>query len=351
MTSGRKMNLRQRPWLCLLTATLLPALVVQAASTSTSKRAIKGKNQTQRRRLQPPLPDNVPSNIFADGGKAGKAGKADSYKSCKERPTPTISPAPTKSPKTKYPTISPAPSITYSPTKSPKKTKAPTVPTVSPAPTVTFSPTKYPKYCSEAPTTDAPSHSAAPSITPRPTTQSPSHSASPSRAPADTLTPTTWPNCRGIAEGTARTDSDAVNFSVGFLVVIDGDKEDTLERLERFLQENVATAMAGCSSLERRLQETADIVNVMFNVEEDAGQSGTFWMLVYVGAWFYCRMIMNTHTSPFSFLYYTVGRRRMRRSRGNGQRLPHGWRHERLWILVVGLHSRPVRRNENLARH
>jgi hypothetical protein len=47
-----------------------------------------------------------------------------------------------------------------------------------------------------------------------------------------------------------------------------------LERMEQFLQQNVATALAGCTDTRRRLQDAANIVNVKFDVEEDAVASG-----------------------------------------------------------------------------
>jgi hypothetical protein len=83
------------------------------------------------------------------------------------------------------------------------------------------------------------------------------------------------PNCDAIAAGTASTaDLEVVNFSVDFLVVIDEDVEETLERMEQFLQQSIATGLAGCIDTRRRLQDAATIVNVKFDVEEDAVASG-----------------------------------------------------------------------------
>jgi hypothetical protein len=88
------------------------------------------------------------------------------------------------------------------------------------------------------------------------------------------MSPTTWSNCNAIAAGTASTDFDAVNFSVDFLILVTGNVQETLVRLEQFLQQNVATVLAGCTDTRRRLQEAADIVNVKFDVEEDLVASG-----------------------------------------------------------------------------
>jgi hypothetical protein len=85
---------------------------------------------------------------------------------------------------------------------------------------------------------------------------------------------TSWPNCNAIAAGTATTNFDAVNFSVDFLILITGNVPETLVRMEQFLQQNVATVVAGCTDTRRRLQEAADIVNVKFDVEKDLVASG-----------------------------------------------------------------------------
>jgi hypothetical protein len=85
---------------------------------------------------------------------------------------------------------------------------------------------------------------------------------------------TSWPNCNAIAAGTASTDFDAVNFSVDFLILMTGNIPETLVRMEQFLQQNVATVLAGCTDTRRRLQEAADIVNVKFGVTENLVASG-----------------------------------------------------------------------------
>jgi hypothetical protein len=245
---------------------MLPAI----AQASVKSKPIKVYDRRHSRSLQGP---NIPSNIFDGKGKGSSKGSSNSSKGsswaekCVEEPTPTVSPAPTKVKKTKYPTLSPAPSITASPTKGGKaKTKSPVAPTVSPRPTYTQKPTKYPKYCSEEPTlSPAPSHSPAPK---EPTTLAPT-------MVKPTIAPTTWPNCNAIAAGTAATtDLEVVNFSVDLLVVMTGNVEETLERIEQFLQQNVATVVAGCTNTRRRLQDAANIVNVKFDVEEDAVASG-----------------------------------------------------------------------------
>jgi hypothetical protein len=146
---------------------------------------------------------------------------------------------------------------------------------VSPRPTYTQKPTKYPKYCSEEATLSPapaapiePTLSQAPIVAPSPPT---------SRTTIEpTIAPTTSPNCNAIAAGTASTDFDAVNFSVDFLIVVTENVPETLVRMEQFLQQNVATVLAGCTDTtrRRRLQEAADIVNVKFDVKEDLVASG-----------------------------------------------------------------------------
>jgi hypothetical protein len=264
MTRTRKMHLRRRPWvLCLLTVAMLPTI----ARSAMKSKPINGYGR--RRSLQVAnIPPNIPENIFR-GGKGKGTGKGND---CLELPTPTSSPAPTKVKKTKSPTVSPAPSITASPTKGGKaKTKAPTTPTVSPRPTFTPKPTKYPKYCSEE----------EPTLSPVPPTFGPSDppviiqtTLESTRPP--TRPPIVLPTCDAIAAGIASTDLDVVNFSIDFLVVITGNVEETLQRIEQFLQQNVATALAGCADTDtgRRLQADANIVNVKFDVEEDAVKSG-----------------------------------------------------------------------------
>jgi uncharacterized membrane protein len=57
-----------------------------------------------------------------------------------------------------------------------------------------------------------------------------------------------------------------------------------LVRMEQFLQQNVATVLAGCTDTtrRRRLQEAADIVNVKFDVKEDLVASGKLTQYVFV---------------------------------------------------------------------
>jgi hypothetical protein len=293
------MYIRRRPWVFLLAVAMLPAIAQASVKGKPIKKynrrslqepnipsnifqgkaqaSVKGKpiKKYNRRSLQEP---NIPSNIFQGKGKGSSKksskGSSKAEKPCVEEPTPTSSPAPTKVKKTKNPTHSPAPSITASPTKSEKKSKSPVAPTVSPRPTYTQKPTKYPKYCSEEATLSPapaapiePTLSQAPIVAPSPPT---------SRTTIEpTLAPTTSPNCNAIAAGTASTDFDAVNFSVDFLIVVTGNVPETLVRMEQFLQQNVATVLAGCTdTTRRRLQEAADIVNVKFDVKEDLVASG-----------------------------------------------------------------------------
>jgi hypothetical protein len=71
-----------------------------------------------------------------------------------------------------------------------------------------------------------------------------------------------------------------------------GDVEETLERIEQFLQQNVATTVARCTDTRRRLQEAANIVNVKFVVKEDKVASGT--LTQYLLAAFLPFMILLT---------------------------------------------------------
>jgi hypothetical protein len=276
MTTTRTMYLRRRPWISfLLTVAMIPAI----AQASVKGKPIK--TYDRRRSLQG---TNIPSNIFKGKGKGSSKGSSKAEKPCVEEPTPTASPAPTKVKKTKNPTHSPAPSITASPTKSRKdKTKSPVAPTVSPRPTYTQKPTKYPKYCSEEPTLSQP-----PPAPNEPTIVDPPNEPTSPASSGTTIEPTmaattSWPNCNAIAAGTASTAFDAVNFSVDFLILVTGNVPETLVRMEQFLQQNVATAVAGCTNTDtdtrRYLQEAADIVNVKFDVEQNQVASGTLTLL------------------------------------------------------------------------
>jgi hypothetical protein len=291
MATTRTMYHRRRPWVFLLTVAMLPTIAQahvkgKQIKTYDRRRSLQRHNETPlQRTVQGP---NIPSNIFQGKGK----GSSKAEKPCVEEPTPTSSPAPTKVKKTKNPTHSPAPSITASPTKGGKaKTKSPVAPTVSPRPTFTQRPTKYPKYCAEEPTlSQAPAVPSEPTLSQAPTTPSEPTIVAPSSAGIPTvveptMAPTSWSNCEAIAAGTASTDFDAVNFSVDFLVVMTGNVDETLERMEQFLQQNVATVLAGCSVTGRRLEEAADIVNVKFVVEEDVVASGKLTQYSFASLW------------------------------------------------------------------
>ena len=98
------------------------------------------------------------------------------------------------------------------------------------------------------------------------------------------MKPTVVLNCDGVANGTGRTDTEVVNFTVDFLVVIAGDVDATLQLIEDLLQQDIAPGLVGCpDTTARRLQQAdADIVNVVFDVQEDEAASGTFIFTVRV---------------------------------------------------------------------
>jgi hypothetical protein len=80
-------------------------------------------------------------------------------------------------------------------------------------------------------------------------------------------------DCPAIAEGSATTaDWEHSRYQIDLALEIDGDVADTLARLEVFLQEYIATDLAGCNDNKER---GVEIQNVVFDVVEDT-KSGTF---------------------------------------------------------------------------
>lgn len=80
-------------------------------------------------------------------------------------------------------------------------------------------------------------------------------------------------DCAAIAEGTAATAFyDVESYSVDFTVEIDGDVSATLHRIVVFLQQYVATDLAGCNSY---YHGPGNIDNVVFEVASDSSQYGT----------------------------------------------------------------------------
>lgn len=74
-------------------------------------------------------------------------------------------------------------------------------------------------------------------------------------------------DCAAIAEGTASTDEwEYSRYQIDLALEIDGDVAETLARLETFLQEYIATDLAGCNDGKDR---GVDIQNVLFDVVED----------------------------------------------------------------------------------
>ena len=82
-------------------------------------------------------------------------------------------------------------------------------------------------------------------------------------------------DCLAIADGSALTDSYEVeSYLVDFSLEIDGDTAETLARIEAFLQEYVATDLAGCNSDYSPKTGSADVQNVMIDIMQDT-YSGT----------------------------------------------------------------------------
>jgi hypothetical protein len=83
--------------------------------------------------------------------------------------------------------------------------------------------------------------------------------------------------CTVIGDGNGSTYYPWIRHKVDFVFLLNGDKAETLQLIQDFLQRLVAPILAGCSD-RRRLQE-AVIQNVIFKVEEDT-VSGTYDFLV-----------------------------------------------------------------------
>jgi hypothetical protein len=266
------------------------------------KSSVKGKGEKS------------PDGIYGRSPGLGEPG--DKKRKCKEK---------AKSKKSKTPTQSPAP--TSFDMKKAKKTRAPTL---SPAPTSAEEPTSAPFLCTEEPTVaaepglpnvnapaTAPSRANSPAIAPSladdPEPLSPRLTSeptmisvdSPTTAPAAELpdepragSPTAVPTdlrqaapsplpslpltdkCDAIANGMGPSDLSSSRFLVDFVLVTTAeDTEAVLQRLETFLQTNVAPLMANCTvTIEQRRQErlrglqevkAADIENVVFEVSQD----------------------------------------------------------------------------------
>jgi hypothetical protein len=76
-------------------------------------------------------------------------------------------------------------------------------------------------------------------------------------------------DCPSIATGTASTtasDYSMMTYQIDLALEIDGDVAETLARLEDFLQEYIATDLAGCNDAKDR---GVEIQNVVFDVVED----------------------------------------------------------------------------------
>jgi hypothetical protein len=80
-------------------------------------------------------------------------------------------------------------------------------------------------------------------------------------------------DCAAIAKGSASTaDWEHSRYQIDLALEIDGDVAETLSRLEVFLQEYIATDLAGCNDNKDR---GVEIQNVVFDVSEDT-KSGMF---------------------------------------------------------------------------
>ena len=80
-------------------------------------------------------------------------------------------------------------------------------------------------------------------------------------------------DCYDIANGDGPTDGSVAQFRVDFALEIDGDVVETLERIEDYLQRELATDLAGCGGEDD--DENNVIDNVIFDVVEDT-DSGRF---------------------------------------------------------------------------
>lgn len=76
-------------------------------------------------------------------------------------------------------------------------------------------------------------------------------------------------NCAAIAQGLAAGGDETETYLVDFALEIDGDVTTTLARVEAFLQEHVATDLAGCGHYSFYTGK-ADIQSVTFEVVEDS---------------------------------------------------------------------------------
>jgi hypothetical protein len=266
------------------------------------KSSVKGKGEKS--------PDGIYGRSPGPGEPGDKKRKCKEKAKSKKSKTPTRSPAPTsfdmkKAKKTRAPTLSPAPTSAEEPTSAPFLcTEEPTVaaepglPNVNApatAPSTANSPATAPSLADDPeplsprltsePTmisVDSPTTTPAAELPDEPRAGSPTAVPTDLRQGAPSLLPS-WPQtdkCDAIANGMGPTDQSSSRFLVDFVLVTTAeDTEAVLQRLETFLQTNVAPLMANCTvTIEQRRRErlrglqelkAAVIENVVFDVTQD----------------------------------------------------------------------------------
>lgn len=91
---------------------------------------------------------------------------------------------------------------------------------------------------------------------------------------ANESSPTSSPRdnyCARIADGLGPTNYPDVSFAVNFYMILVGDTNTILDRIQQYLQKHVAPALAGCGSRRRRATESTAIKNVVFAAKEIPG--------------------------------------------------------------------------------
>jgi hypothetical protein len=82
-------------------------------------------------------------------------------------------------------------------------------------------------------------------------------------------------DCEAIRSGSEISATEYVHlltYQIDLALEIDGDIGDTLARLEKFLQMNIATDLAGCN-LDSTVATDVDLQYVLFDVSEDTESS------------------------------------------------------------------------------
>jgi hypothetical protein len=115
--------------------------------------------------------------------------------------------------------------------------------------------TKFPSSKSKAPHYCTPTASPYPTVTARP-------SITPE--PTNKEDVALRANCEAIKSRNGNATGYAQSYTVNFILIISDSVNQTIARLENFLQEVVAANMAGCIA-----EESTNVTNVVFDVYED----------------------------------------------------------------------------------